>query len=32
VYMWWGRPGHRGWGWLTILAGIVAFVVFTLRL
>jgi hypothetical protein len=32
LYMWWGLPGHRGWGWLTILAGIVAFVVFTLRL
>jgi hypothetical protein len=31
-YMWWGVSGHRRWGWLAILAGVGAFVVFTLRL
>jgi hypothetical protein len=32
LYMWWGLPGHRNWGWLAILAGTASFVVFTLRL
>jgi hypothetical protein len=30
--MWWGLPGHRGWGWLAILAGTATLVVFTMRL
>jgi hypothetical protein len=32
LYMWWGLPGSRRWGLLTIIAGCVSFVVFTLRL
>jgi hypothetical protein len=32
LYMWWTLPGHRGWGWLAILAGAVSFVVFTTAL
>ena len=32
LYMWWGLPGHRGWGWAAIAAGTLSFVVFTLRL
>lgn len=32
VYMWWGLPGSRRWGFLTIVAGCVSFVVFTFRL
>lgn len=31
-YMWWGIPGHRRWGTVAIIAGVGAFVVFTLRL
>jgi hypothetical protein len=32
LYMWWGLPGSRRWGWLAIVAGTMAFVVFTWRL
>jgi hypothetical protein len=32
LYMWWGLPGHRRWGWIAILAGAILFVGFTLRL
>ncbi len=32
LYMWWGLPGHRGWGWIAILAGVISFVGFTLQL
>jgi hypothetical protein len=32
LYMWWGLPGHRAWGWLAIAAGTAAFVVFATRL
>jgi len=32
LYMWWGLPGHRTWGWLAIAAGTAAFAVFTMRL
>jgi hypothetical protein len=31
-YMWWELPGQRRWGWVAILAGTAAFVVFTLNL
>ena len=32
LYMWWALRGHRAWGGLAILAGVVSFAVFTLRL
>jgi predicted permease len=32
LYMWWGLPGSRNWGWIAIVAGVVAFVFFTVRL
>ena len=32
LYMWWGLPGHRRFGWLTILAGTASFLLFTLGL
>lgn len=32
LWMWWDVRGHRAWGTLTIAAGAVAFVIFTLRL
>ncbi len=32
LYMWWGIPGHRRWGWVAIAAGMTSFVLFTLRL
>ncbi len=32
LYMWWGLPSHRRFGWLTILAGTASFLVFTLGL
>jgi hypothetical protein len=32
LYMWWGLPAHRRWGWLAILGGAATFLVFTLRL
>jgi hypothetical protein len=32
VYMWWGVPASRRWGWAAIAAGTVSFLVFTLRL
>jgi len=32
LYMWWALPGSRTWGWVTIAAGTVTFVFFTMRL
>ena len=32
LYMWWGVPGSRRWGWLALLAGSASFFLFTLRL
>ena len=32
VYMWWGLPGSRTWGLITIAAGAATFMFFTLRL
>ena len=32
LYMWWGVPGSRRWGFVAIGAGLVSFVVFTMRL
>ena len=32
LYMWWGLPGHRRWGWLAIAAGTATFAMFTMRL
>jgi hypothetical protein len=32
LFMWWAIRGHRRWGGLAILGGVVSFVVFTLRL
>jgi hypothetical protein len=32
LYMWWGLPGSRQWGWLAIAAGAISFTVFTLGL
>jgi len=32
LYMWWGLPGHRRWGWAAIAAGTMSFVAFMLRL
>ena len=32
LYMWWGLSGHRGWGWIAILAGAISFIGFTLQL
>jgi hypothetical protein len=32
LVMWWGLLGHRGWGALTMVAGLATFVLFTLRL
>ena len=32
LFMWWGVPGHRRWGWLAILSGTLTFLVFTMRL
>lgn len=32
LYMWWGLPGHRAWGWIAILAGVISFIGFTLQL
>lgn len=32
LYMWWGVPGSRRWGWTAILAGLASFLVFTMRL
>jgi hypothetical protein len=30
--MWWGVAGHRAWGWLAIVSGAAAFLLFTLTL
>jgi hypothetical protein len=32
IYMWWGLPGHRGWGWLALLSGAGSFAWFVWRL
>lgn len=32
LYMWWGLPGSRTWGWITIAAGSVSFIFFAMRL
>ena len=32
LYMWWGVPGSRRWGWVALLAGSLCFIVFTMRL
>lgn len=32
LYMWWGLPGSRTWGWVAIVSGAAAFLVFTMRL
>jgi hypothetical protein len=32
LYMWWGVPGSRRWGWLALLAGSASFILFTLQL
>jgi hypothetical protein len=32
IYMWWGLPASRVWGWVTIAAGTVTFFFFTMRL
>jgi hypothetical protein len=32
LYMWWSLPGSRRSGWVAIVAGTIAFVVFTIRL
>jgi hypothetical protein len=32
LYMWWGLPGHRRWGWLAVTGGIVTFTMFTIGL
>jgi hypothetical protein len=32
LYMWWGLPSQRRWGWIAILAGTASFVVFTVAL
>lgn len=32
LYMWWGIPGHRGWGWVAIVSGAASFALFALRL
>jgi hypothetical protein len=32
LYLWWGLPGQRRWGWVAIIAGAGLFALFTLRL
>ena len=32
LYMWWGLPGSRRWGWAAIGAGVLSFVLFTMQL
>jgi len=32
LLMWWELPGQRRWGWLTMLAGVASFAIFTLAL
>jgi hypothetical protein len=32
LYMWWGLPATRRWGWMAIVSGTATFVFFTLRL
>ena len=32
LYMWWGLPASRVWGWIAIAAGTLTFAVFALRL
>jgi hypothetical protein len=32
LYMWWGLPGRRRWGWAAIAAGVASFAVFVITL
>jgi hypothetical protein len=32
LYMWWGIPAHRRWGWIAMAAGTLSFLLFTVRL
>jgi hypothetical protein len=32
IYMWWGLPRQRSWGWVAMLGGIASFVWFTVKL
>ena len=32
LYMWWGLPSHRSWGWLALLSGALSFGFFMWRL
>jgi hypothetical protein len=32
LYMWWGLPSQRRWGWIAIFAGTASFVAFTISL
>jgi hypothetical protein len=32
LYMWWGVPGSRRWGWVAVCAGVGSFLVFAMRL
>jgi hypothetical protein len=32
LYMWWGLPSQRRWGWVAILGGTASFVLFTMAL
>ena len=32
LYMWWGLPACRGWGWLAVAGGVGSFVLFTMLL
>lgn len=32
IYMWWGLPSARRWGWVAVSAGVVTFLFFTVRL
>jgi hypothetical protein len=32
LYMWWHVPGQRRWGWIAIVAGVLSFLTFTIRL
>jgi hypothetical protein len=32
IYMWWGLPSQRRWGWVALLAGAGSFLLFALRL
>jgi len=32
IYMWWGIPAHRRWGWIALIAGVTSFLVFATSL